>query len=290
MIADVVASGSLLALVALVGGAYSAKSLVLGASRFSRVDAAGSSAFLGPGAMHAGYWALMPVGRTLVRLGVSANAVTFASLFLAGGAGAALAVGHFGIGAALAALSALGDALDGLVARESHTVSGAGKVLDSAVDRYGEFLFLGGLAVFYREHVAILALVLFTLLGSFMVSYASAKAEALLVAAPRGAMRRAERALYLTAGAALTPIFGLWSASYEGWPIVSMLLLVAVVANVSAAQRLASIGRLATERDRDEAPTSERRPKKIPAPVRGELGPFLGERDGGPARLGSVVR
>ena len=78
--------------------------------------------------------------------------------------------------------------------------SDAGEVLDAAVDRYVEFFFLGGLMIYYRDIAALLILTLFALVGSFMVSYSSAKAEALHVPAPKGSMRRPERAVYLTAG------------------------------------------------------------------------------------------
>ena len=58
-------------------------------------------------------------------------------------------------------------------------------------------------AIRFHAHVAVLALVLAALTGAFMVSYGSARAAALRLPAPRGAMRRAERALTLTVGVAL---------------------------------------------------------------------------------------
>ena len=50
----------------------------------------------------------------------------------------ALALGHLGIGGALATAAAPGDSLDGLVARATGTASPRGGLLDAAVDRYGE--------------------------------------------------------------------------------------------------------------------------------------------------------
>jgi CDP-diacylglycerol--glycerol-3-phosphate 3-phosphatidyltransferase len=246
---DLVASVLLFGILGVVGLAYLVKVRIDGHARFSRVERAGSSVFLAKGPLQAAYWALSPFGRALARLSVSANAITFASLVLGAAAGAAFALGHFGVGAFLAALSTLGDALDGIVARESGTASDAGEVFDAAVDRYGEFLFLAGLAVWYRANVAVLSMVLFSILGSFMVSYSTAKAEALSVPAPRGSMRRAERAVYLNLGAALVPIVGRWNPGYQNAPIVAAILLVAVVANASAALRLDRIASLVTERD-----------------------------------------
>jgi CDP-diacylglycerol---glycerol-3-phosphate 3-phosphatidyltransferase len=251
---DLACSLVLLVALASILAAYAARVVTLGHVRFARVDAAGSSFLLGKTAMQMVYWALSPIGDVLAWLGVSANAITRASFALGALAGVALAYGHFGVAAALSAASALSDALDGMVARASNTVSTAGKTLDSAVDRYNEFFFLGGLALFYRSSAALLGLALLALIGSFMVSYASAVAEGLRVSPPRGSMRRAERATYLTAGAALVPLAGLVAAQgvpgvTQDLPIVIALFLVAAVANVSAAHRLIRIAELAGERD-----------------------------------------
>jgi CDP-diacylglycerol--glycerol-3-phosphate 3-phosphatidyltransferase len=92
-----------------------------------------------------------------------------------------------------------------------------------------------------------LALTLLALVGSFMVSYGSAKAEALHVAVPHGSMRRAERATYFGTGIALAPIVAAFSRRFGGplWagnvPLVLAVTLIGVTANVSAARRLRDI-------------------------------------------------
>ena len=58
-------------------------------------------------------------------------------------------------------------------------VSVGGALLDASGDRYQEFFFLGGLAMFFRGSPPALMATLAALAGSFMVSYSSAKAEAL---------------------------------------------------------------------------------------------------------------
>ena len=87
-----------------------------------------------------------------------------------------------------------------------------------------------------------------------MVSYTTAKAEAMGVAPPRGAMRRAERAVYLMVGAALTPVASALfadspSLALRELPIILALTIVAVVANISAVQRLAAIAAALRARD-----------------------------------------
>jgi phosphatidylglycerophosphate synthase len=253
--ADLACSLSILALATGAGAAYAVRVTRAGAARFARLDKEGNSALLGKGAMSAGYWALQPVGRALIALGVTANQVTLFSLATGVAAAVALALGHFGIGAALTAVATLCDALDGLVARQTGTASDAGEVFDAAVDRYQEMLFLGGLCVYFRTDPFALALALAALLGSFMVSYSTAKAEALRVDPPRGAMRRAERAVYLDAGVVFAPIGAALAARLDlpAWletlPILLSLGLVGVVGNYSAVRRLHAVARAVAARD-----------------------------------------
>lgn len=231
-----------------------------GAVRFPRLCKAGHSPVLGERPMEMVYWAIYPVGRSLAHAGISANVVTLAALGFAAMAGVAFALGHFGIGAALGAVSALGDAVDGIVARESGSASDSGDVLDASLDRYGEFAVLSGLAVFFRHEVALLVLVLSAVLGSFMVSYSSVKAEALKVTVPRGTMRRPERAAYLTLGATLTPLFsrsarvGLDQSMLE-LPLVAALAIVSLLANASAAHRLLCTARAVRARAQTDSPS-----------------------------------
>ena len=190
------------------------------------------------------HWALDPLVRALVAAEVSANTITGCSLLAGALAGLALALGHFGVAAALLVAASLGDALDGLVARWGNTESPAGALFDASVDRYEEFFSLGGLAIFFRESGPLLALVLSALMGSFMVSYGSAKAEALRVPVPPGAMRRAERATCLCLGTTLMPLVGAVSRASggPGWaayvPLIVSLLLIGGAANVSAVRRI----------------------------------------------------
>lgn len=239
----------LIGLAGLMGLMYLLRVIIKGRAHFARVDRQGASALLSKEMMEAFYWFLQPLGRLLVCCRITANGISWGSLGFAILAGCCLAFGHFGFGAAFATISAMMDSLDGLVARISGTASDAGEVLDAAVDRYAEFLFLGGLVVYYREIPVLMILSLLALLGSYMVSYSSAKAEALRVDVPKGSMRRPERALYLILGAALSPVTIPWlEATRElpipiGHPMVAALCLVAVLANVSAIERLWAIAK-----------------------------------------------
>jgi len=197
---------------------------------------------------------LDPIVALLIHAGISADAVTGTSLALGAFAGILIAGGHFAAAAIAIALASVGDALDGAIARATRTANPSGAIFDAAVDRYEEFFFLAGLVFYFRTDEAKLALVLAAIVGSFMVSYGSAKAEAARVTVPGGGMRRAGRAISMVVGTALVPLssslvdHGVLPTWSRQAPIVIALALVATVANVSAIVRLRAIGRAALER------------------------------------------
>jgi phosphatidylglycerophosphate synthase len=275
---------ALAVIVVLLAAAYGFRLAIKGRVHFDRVDRDGGSRLLSKGVMELGYWALQPVARFLVVMGIPPNGLSCASLGFGFLSAASLAAGRFGLGAVFATISGLLDALDGMVARISGRTSDLGQILDAAADRYVEFCFLSGLVLYYRERPVLQVLTLLALLGSFMVSYSTAKAEAFNVNPPRGSMRRPERVIYLTLGAALSAVTIPWLESDGefsnpvGYPMVMALGLVAVVANVSAIDRFRSIAknysvrrktsdedlcRPAKTRSQRHEPSSESAEKKI---------------------------
>jgi CDP-diacylglycerol--glycerol-3-phosphate 3-phosphatidyltransferase len=184
------------------------------------------------------------VASGLVAMGISANTVTSTCIALGAGAGVLLAFDQFALATVAMVIASLGDAVDGLVARKSGSASVGGALLDASGDRYQEFFFLGGLAVFFRESPLALVLTLGALAGSFMVSYSSAKAEGLSVPVPPGVMRRPERAVCLCIATAVTAFWEPWAANtgrppwVGGLPMLLAVSLIAVAANVSAVRRM----------------------------------------------------
>lgn len=243
------------AIPALVLVGYSVRTRISGRLRFERIERERGSFLLGRTVMEAGYWAMQPVARALIRCGVSPDAISWCSLVLGLLSGIRLAEGYFGSGALLFALSGLCDALDGMVARATGVASDGGEVLDAVVDRYSEFFFLGGLAWYYRPIPEAQLLCWLALLGSFMVSYSSARAEVLGIELPRGSMKRPERVVYLTLGAALSPLTIRWleSSGARAVPLahamVASLVLVALLSNYWALERLRTLW-LAARRSR----------------------------------------
>jgi phosphatidylinositol phosphate synthase len=153
------------------------------------------------------YTGFAAFGRWLARMGVSANGLTYASVVFALFSCVAASLGHLVVAALAAAVGGACDALDGVVARSTGTVSRFGALLDSTVDRVSDALPLLGIVVFYA-HEPVLALSPgVALLGAIVISYARARAEALGAVLPSLFMRRPERVVLLIVGLLLGGIY-----------------------------------------------------------------------------------
>jgi CDP-diacylglycerol--glycerol-3-phosphate 3-phosphatidyltransferase len=214
---------------------------------FERMERERGLPIVGKGPMEAVYAIAMPLGRGLAGLGVSANAITVASAAIAAAAAVLFATGHFGVGASVAVLAALADALDGIVARETGTASRFGQVLDTTVDRYVDAMFVGGIAFLVREDAVLFLIALAALVGGFMVSYASSVLRELGTNDRDAPMRRAHRLVYLLVGAVLVPLVGATlphdSLRVQLAPVMLALVAIAVIGNVSAVRRLLTAAR-----------------------------------------------
>ena len=115
-----------------------------------------------------------------------------------------LAAGIFVVGSVL-------DILDGALARVGGKSTPFGAFIDSTTDRVGEGAMLAAIALVFSQHgrnwavvVAVAAVV-----GSFLVSYTRARAEALGLSGTVGLGSRAERVVVITAGLVFAPWGGL---------------------------------------------------------------------------------
>jgi len=135
-------------------------------------------------------------------------------------------------------LCGISDILDGRVAVRSNRQTLFGAIYDSSLDRYSEFLMYLGLAFHFRSHWG-LWLVFLTILGSTMVSYTRARAEGLGIQCRVGIMQRAERILILAAAAFIGAIFKIFDAA-----VLAGLVLIAVVSNISAVQRIYHVSQI----------------------------------------------
>jgi phosphatidylglycerophosphate synthase len=193
------------------------------------------------------YWLHGPAERLALRRGVHPDALTVGGLLLNACAGISFAVGWFALAGWLIVLAGSTDVLDGRVARKSGRASPAGAFLDSTLDRYGDWALLAGLAVFFRNHWGLYAALL-AMGGSFLVSYTRARAEGLGRTSSEGLFQRAERLLFLAAGGILTPLIAWAFGIAYATPMLVILVILAVLSNWTALERLRGVYRALEER------------------------------------------
>src|SRR5205814_4169052 len=107
------------------------------------------------------------------------------------------------VGGGVTLLAAIFDMMDGRVARLRGRETKFGAFLDSTMDRYSDMLLYMGLLILYaRVHrTAFMVLVWVAAFGSFMTSYARARAESLIPRCTVGFVERPERIVLIVLGA-----------------------------------------------------------------------------------------
>jgi CDP-diacylglycerol---glycerol-3-phosphate 3-phosphatidyltransferase len=182
--------------------------------------------------------------RSMSRLGrsrVTPNALTAGGVLLCT-AGAVVVyfedrgeLAAFWTGAALFIVGSILDILDGALARSSGKATPFGAFVDSMTDRVSEGVMLAAIALVFMRHgnEVALAFTFAAAVGSFLVSYARAKAEILGLRGDVGLGSRAERVVVISAGLILAP----WGALQ--WSIY----LLAATAWFTVIQRLLHVRR-----------------------------------------------
>lgn len=184
--------------------------------------------------------ATRPVGRALVRIGITADVLTASGLAFAVATAVVVATGHLLIGIPLLAVTGFHDLFDGPVAKAAGTASVRGALFDSVSDRVADAVLMAGVAWYLVSvHEGELALLPLAVLGAAsLVSYVRAKAAALSLPVTNGGvfgglMERAERMILLGAG------------FLEPWLLVPVLWALLGLTLVTAGARFATAWRAA---------------------------------------------
>lgn len=140
---------------------------------------------------------------------INPNILTVIGVALNVGCGLLFGMGRFFWAGIALIVANLFDMLDGQVARLSGRVTRFGGFLDSSLDRLSDMVVFVGLMVFYARDTAFhstlnVFLAGAGLMGSVMVSYASARAESLIPKCDVGFLRRPERVVLFIIGALST--------------------------------------------------------------------------------------
>jgi CDP-diacylglycerol--glycerol-3-phosphate 3-phosphatidyltransferase len=145
---------------------------------------------------------LAGVASRLYRHKITPNILTFTGLIINIFGAYFYYQGSIVIGGIVILLAGLFDLLDGAVARAGENVSKIGAFTDSVVDRYSDFIILGGVLAHFARNgdFAETILVLVTVCGTFLVSYTRARAELVIPKCDVGLMERPERIIVLAAG------------------------------------------------------------------------------------------
>ena len=159
---------------------------------------------------------------SLARTRVTPNALTAAGISLCAASAVVVWFAHdrpwllYWLAAVLFVVGSVLDILDGALARYGGKATPFGAFLDSISDRVSEGFVLTAIAlVFSRDgHDIAVGFTIAAIAGSFLVSYARAKAELLGLRGDIGLGSRAERVVVITGGLVFAPWGGLQWAIY----------------------------------------------------------------------------
>lgn len=180
------------------------------------------------------YYLTEPAVQFLARRHITPTTLTLTGFVITLGAAVLIATGYLFIAGFVVLVAGFFDMLDGALARRTNQVTRFGAVLDSVLDRVSDAVPLLGILVFYlffsdRSTVGILVVCL-ALIGSPLVSYIRARAEALGLECQVGLFTRAERVIVLAVG--------LWLSPFVNYALIIALAVIAVFSFVTAGQRL----------------------------------------------------
>jgi len=175
------------------------------------------------------YWLTEPVVRVLARTPVTPSAVTWFGFILALGAAALVITSHLFAAGFVVLIAGFFDLLDGALARRMEQATPFGAVLDSTLDRLSEAVVLLAILVSFSGTPLLVLLVFLALLGSLLVSYIRARAEAVGLECRLGLFTRAERVVVLALGLLL---------SHLAHALVIALVIIVVFSFVTVGQRL----------------------------------------------------
>jgi CDP-diacylglycerol--glycerol-3-phosphate 3-phosphatidyltransferase len=156
-----------------------------------------------------------------------------------------VAAGSLRTGAIVLVLSGLCDALDGSLARREGTVTTFGAFVDSNVDRITEIAYFGALIFYFLgtepANRFIIFLLLVAIAGSFLTSYARARAEGLGLECRIGWLERPERIVLLVLGLLLGRVV-----------LIAVIIFLAILTIITFMQRVLHVRRVTSEYDREQ--------------------------------------
>ncbi len=190
---------------------------------------------------------LDPVVSLLASLGVPPVAVSILGLLISVYGAYVVSQGFLFRGGIWLLIGGICDVLDGAVARKRGKETLFGAFIDSTIDRISEFVFFGGILLYYSERgygLFILVIIWLAMGGSFLVSYARARIEGLGHSCTVGLLERPERLILLILGLLLGPR-----------ALVAVLILIAFGTVVTVLQRIHHAYEVTRDESQESPPT-----------------------------------
>jgi CDP-diacylglycerol--glycerol-3-phosphate 3-phosphatidyltransferase len=170
--------------------------------------------------------------RIVDRSGITPNSITILGFLGVCGASWLALERYWVLSSLVFVASGLVDSLDGLVARHQGRVTAFGAFLDSTLDRLAEAVVFGAIGITFAQDGMdwAVAACFAALAGSFLVSYARARAEGLgIQGSSGGLMGRPERLVLLGAGLFVGGL---------GLVLESLIVVLAVLSLMTAGHRV----------------------------------------------------
>lgn len=198
---------------------------------------------------------IAPIARALASIGVTANMVTV--IGAAGTIIVAIVTGLTGWllpGAIVLTLLVVFDSLDGSVAAITSGGTPYGAFLDSTLDRIADWAVLLAVILFFYLHhdwwyvdadgalpdyisIIGMAAAMYSIMTSFVTSYARARAQSVGCEAKNGIATRSDRLVIILVGMALAGIF------HSGAVLMAAMLILAVLGTITVFQRMIAVYR-----------------------------------------------
>jgi len=202
--------------------------------------------FLGSFLREYGYWFTYPFLKLFLKLKIGPNNLTACSPIIAFISGYFYYKGNFAAAGWILFCSGLLDYLDGRLARAAGKVTKEGAYLDSTLDRYSDGIVFGGIALYFHDNLFMLIITLLSILGTEVTSYAKARGEVNGIDTKIGLMQRGERFVLLWFASVFHPFIMIILSRYgitREYPIIVVLILMAVLTNYTAIIRIVYIFR-----------------------------------------------
>jgi CDP-diacylglycerol---glycerol-3-phosphate 3-phosphatidyltransferase len=188
-----------------------------------------------------GYWVTNPLIYIFIKLKFTPNTITLTAPFLAFLSGYFYYKGEFAFAGWILLFGGILDFMDGRLARATNQITEEGAFLDSNLDRYSDGIVFGGIALYFSNNMFMLIIVILSIIGIQITSYAKARAELSGVIAKVGLMQRTERYFLLVVVSIFYPFIMILLKKHgitKEYPMIVVLILMAVLTNYTALVRI----------------------------------------------------